>query len=93
MLRPVADKDGYLRVTVAGQKAHVAVLVLEAFVGPAPEGTEACHWPDPDRTCNVLSNLRWASHQENEQDKRRLIGMGHRPDLNVTPVTAGAADE
>ena len=71
MLRPVADKDGYRRVSIAGQMVGVATLVLETFDGPAPEGTEACHWPDPDRSCNDLSNLRWDTHRENERDKAR----------------------
>lgn len=70
MLRPVPDKDGYLRVSVAGQMRAVHALVLEAFAGPAPEGTEGCHG-NGDRACNVLSNLRWDTHRENELDKTR----------------------
>lgn len=45
-------------------------LVLEAFVGLRPDGTEACHW-DGDASNNCLNNLRWATHLENEGDKRR----------------------
>ena len=45
-------------------------LVLDAFVGLRPEGTEACHW-DGDPTNNSLSNLRWDTHVENERDKVR----------------------
>lgn len=44
-------------------------LVLEAFVGPCPEGMEACHFPDRDPTNNRLDNLRWATHADNEKDK------------------------
>ena len=44
-------------------------LVLEAFVGPCPEGLEACHSPDRDRTNNRLSNLRWGTREDNEADK------------------------
>jgi HNH endonuclease len=43
-------------------------LVLLAFVGPPPEGTEACHDPDPTRSNNRLENLRWATHIENQKD-------------------------
>lgn len=45
-------------------------LVLEAFVGPCPDGMEGCHWDDdPDN--NHVSNLRWATRSDNEFDKVR----------------------
>ncbi len=50
--------------------AYVHRLVLEAFVGPAPEGMEACH-NDGNPTNNALSNLRWASRAENNLDRVR----------------------
>ena len=46
----------------------VHVLVLEAFVGPRPEGKQGAHG-DGDRERNHLSNLRWASPSENNADK------------------------
>jgi len=45
-------------------------LVLLAFVGPSPDGMEACH-NDGDRSNNVLSNLRWDSRSENNKDRIR----------------------
>lgn len=50
------------------QKA-VHTLVLEAFVGPRPEGMEACHFPDRNPANNSLKNLRWGTHQENMQHR------------------------
>ena len=47
---------------------YVHRLVLESFVCPCPSGTEACH-SDGNRSNNRLSNLRWDTHTENEQDK------------------------
>lgn len=48
----------------------VAVLVLEAFVGPCPEGMECCHYDD-DRSNNRLNNLRWDTHANNVRDGYR----------------------
>lgn len=45
-------------------------LVLEAFVGPCPEGMVACHYDD-EPTNNILSNLRWDTQSENEYDRVR----------------------
>ena len=46
-------------------------LVLEAFVGKRPKGTEARHVNDRDPTNNRLDNLAWGTHRENEADKIR----------------------
>lgn len=43
-------------------------LVLESFVGPAPEGTEACH-RNGRKSDNRLANLYWGTHQDNMLDK------------------------
>ena len=51
-------------------KSYVHRLVLEAFVGPAPTGMEACHWDD-DPTNNHIDNLRWASRSANGYDRVR----------------------
>lgn len=67
-----ADKDGYLRTTLHadGRRTLKGVhrLVLETFVGPCPEGKQACH-NDGIKTNNVPSNLRWATPKENTADK------------------------
>jgi len=54
-----------------GDQKNVGIhsLVLESFVGPRPEGMEACHFPDRDVTNNRLENLRWDTHLANQQDK------------------------
>lgn len=57
----------------------VAHLVLEAFVGPRPEGTEACHNDDNPRS-NILSNLRWGTHKSNVADMWRN-GRGSKPPI------------
>lgn len=45
-------------------------LVLENFVGPAPEGQECLHG-DRNTANNRLDNLRWGTPAENYQDRKR----------------------
>jgi hypothetical protein len=48
----------------------VHVLVLEAFVGPRPEGMEGCHG-DGNPANNNVQNLRWDTPQNNWKDRKR----------------------
>lgn len=50
-------------------KRFVHVLVLEAFVGPRPDGMECCHG-NGIRTDNRLLNLRWDTRSANRNDSR-----------------------
>jgi hypothetical protein len=52
------------------KQACVHSLVLLAFVGPRPDGMEACH-NDGDRDNNRLSNLRWDTPRGNAEDRER----------------------
>jgi len=45
-------------------------LVLEAFVGPCPVGCEASHL-DGDSSNNNLENLKWETHKENMDRKKK----------------------
>lgn len=45
-------------------------LVLNAFVGPCPDGMEACHY-DGNALNSRLGNLRWDTRAGNIIDKRR----------------------
>lgn len=62
-------------------------LVLEAFIGPRPDGMEACHG-DGDARNNAVSNLRWGTHQSNEADK---LAHGTHPKANITHCPRGHA--
>lgn len=72
------DPYGYMRVqlprTVDGKqrncRVRVNVLMLEAFVGPRPEGMVARHLNDvPDD--NRLENLAWGTQGQNREDSVR----------------------
>lgn len=51
-------------------RKKVSVLVLEAFVGPRPEGLHACH-RDDDRDNDTLDNLYWGTPKQNQADLLR----------------------
>lgn len=72
------QKKNYRNVLVLrhGKPRSVAIhiLVLEAFVGPHPDGTEACHANDIGSD-NRLENLRWDTPVANWSD-RKINGNG-----------------
>lgn len=87
VLRHGIGRGGYHRVALVRQ-CHVAVrfvhrLVLEAFVGPAPEGMECCH-NNGDKADNRLVNLRWGTRSENMYDKIRH-GVHHEANKTHCP--------
>lgn len=72
--------QGYRQVTLYkdGTRVNrfVHALVLQAFVGPCPEGMECCH-DNGDRADNRLENLRWDTLASNQAD-RLIHGTDHR---------------
>lgn len=82
------SKFGHLLVGLSrDRKSHkrlVHRLVLEAFVGPCPEGMEVCHDPDPDPSNNRLGNLRWDTRSANQADSIRH-GTKHCPRGEANP--------
>ncbi|MBN7395680.1 HNH endonuclease [Mycobacteroides abscessus subsp. abscessus] len=75
------SRPGKRRATTA----LVHRLVLEAFVGPCPDGMEACHF-DGDKTNNRLPNLRWDTRRANQDD---AIRIGKRLDPNRSHCAKG----
>ncbi len=47
---------------------QISRLILDAWVGPCPEGMECCH-NDGNAMNNVFDNLRWDTHRSNIQDQ------------------------
>lgn len=74
ILRPALRAYGYLglQLSVRGKQSshYVHALVLRAFVGPRPDGTEACHC-NGVATDNRACNLRWDTKSENNKDRFR----------------------
>jgi len=74
-LKATDNARGYLRVGLGSgaqrTAAKVHILVLNAFVGPRPEGFQTCHW-NGIKTDNRVENLRWGTVRDNIADSRRL---------------------
>lgn len=72
LLRAATNRDGYahvgLRKNDRGGMLKVHRLVLLAFVGPPPLGTECCH-KNGHPSDNRRENLRWGTPAENAIDK------------------------
>ena len=91
ILKPRRAHHGHQYVTLFGDtkkdRRHFGVhrLVLAAFVGPCPEGMEACH-NDGDPSNNQVSNLRWDTRSANMLDKVR---HGNHWNVNKTHCPQG----
>ena len=77
ILRPRVQRSGHLVVVLSRknqiQSRLVHQLVLEAFVGPRPDGMECCHG-DATPGNNKVENLRWGTRLENARD---MVLHGH----------------
>ncbi len=74
LMHPHTDRHGYLLAGLSrdGKQRTTRVhhMVLEAFVGPRPEGLVGCH-NNGDPSDNRLENLRWDTQRNNNLDAVR----------------------
>ena len=89
MLKLCPDRRGYINVLLSSRNKKAAThavhrLVLEAFIGPCPEGMECCHSPDRNPSNNQLDNLRWDTHVNNQADQ-----IVHGTSLHGRPNNVG----
>lgn len=62
---------GYKHIKLGrSRQTKVHILVLEAFVGPRPDGM-VCRHLDGNPLNNRLTNLRWGTAEENYADRHR----------------------
>ncbi|WP_415649087.1 NUMOD4 motif-containing HNH endonuclease [Rhodococcus pyridinivorans] len=70
-LKPFGSKYGHLALKLSRdgevKNCRVHRMVLEAFVGPCPDGMEGCH-NNGIADDNRLENLRWDTSSENKLD-------------------------
>jgi hypothetical protein len=66
VLVPSMTKSGYLSLRIGKKKVvQIHVAVLEAHIGPRPNGCEAAH-TNGVKTDNRLANLSWVFRSENQ---------------------------
>ncbi len=77
ILSPSSDGSGYLGVNLSVNNIQtyrrIHRLVALAFIGPCPNGLEACH-NDGNNKNNRLDNLRYDTHKANMQESKRCNG-------------------
>lgn len=86
VLIPSEVHGGYLSVNLgAGVRRSVHTLVLEAFVGPRPEGA-VCRHLNGNPKDNRLANLAWGTPGENRRD---TVKHGNDPRASKTHCKRG----
>lgn len=95
-LTPDTDDRGRRRFTLRrdsrSHKFMASRLVLAAFVGPCPDGMEACH-DNGDCADDRLVNLRWDTHSANLLDRRRHGTNVQGEMINTAKLTADQVRE
>lgn len=74
-MSPDATESGHRRILLykngATERRLVHRLVLETFVGAAPEANMECLHRDGDPSNNAISNLSWGTSADNHDDRKR----------------------
>lgn len=70
-LKPTPQSRGHLAIWLGRERQRfVHCIVLEAFIGPCPEGME-CRHLDGNPANNRIGNLKWGTPAENHADSVR----------------------
>lgn len=80
ILKPLVRRDRYLLINICknGEQSllYCHHLVMDAFIGPRPEGMEANH-KDGNKANNCVDNLEYVTRGENIKHAHRL-GLYHK---------------
>lgn len=87
-LKPFKMSNGYEHVSLGGVKKrdYLHALVMEAFVGPLPQGLVTRHL-DGDKTNNSLANLAYGTYAENMLDRVKHGGGNHGSRHGMSKLT------
>lgn len=68
-------------------RLYVHQCMALAFIGPQPTPLhEVAHW-DGNKANNTKGNIRWATHDENEEDSKRLREKVHGSNHPLSKLT------
>lgn len=67
-------------------RSAIHVLVLETFVGPRPDGMQACH-NNGNRSDPRLTNLRWDTPKNNQADRLDHGTLMYGESHHITTLT------
>jgi len=68
LMRPCANRSGHTTIDIRRKRQYVHRMVLEAFVGPPPDGTKISRHLNGDPSDNRLNNLAWGTSSDNAHD-------------------------
>lgn len=86
MVSPSPTSHGYRTAVIGRTKRYIHRLVAEAFI-PNPDGRRTVNHKNGDKTDNRISNLEWATDQENILHSRRVLGLNRGETFYDTTLT------